>query len=481
MKSPGTGNASGESPNVENASTKNHEPQGQKKHGVRDGFVFEEPEEIENAAYAGFWTRLAAFLIDSVLVWVGLLLVRLVMLFVSSGLNGTVLDGNILFHYSLTDIVVYLAEVVYFILFTYYSGATLGKRVLNLRVVNADGGKLSLWDVVYRETIGRFLCAVTIGIGYIFVAADKEKRGLHDMLCDTRVIYAKTMKIYPVYYTTAGRRVPGGGIAPNRGAANYGGFAPGRGSVPYGNPAPGNGPVNYGGPVPGRGAVNYGGPVPGRETAPYGNSAPGRGAVNSGGYTASARPGNYNSFEERRGAFFYGNDVRGKENAAYGSTLQGKGNNFYGGVAPNVGNTSNMGNTPNVGSTPNVGNTPNAWNTSNMGYVPREVRYEEAAGAKEPTWSNQPGQSGQPDQPNWTRPGQPNWTQPGQSGQPGQPNWTQPGQSGQPNWTQPGQPGQPDWTQPGQPGQPNWTQPGQSGQPGQLTRPDQDLGSGTPW
>ena len=28
---------------------------------------------------------------------------------------------------------------------------------------------------------------------------DKEKRGLHDFLCDTRVIYAKKIKVIPVY------------------------------------------------------------------------------------------------------------------------------------------------------------------------------------------------------------------------------------------------------------------------------------------
>ena len=299
-----------EDPSGEDANAKEQESQGQKKYGVRDGFVFEEPEVVENVAYAGFWARLAAFLIDGVLVWLGLLLVRLVMLFVSSGLDGTILDGNILFHYSLTDIVVYAAEVVYFILFTYYSGTTLGKRALNLRVVNANGGKLSLWDVVYRETIGRFLCAVTIGIGYIFVAADKEKRGLHDMLCDTRVIYAKTMKIYPVYYTTAGKRVPSGGIAPNRGPARYGGPMSRRGPVNYGGTAPSSGLVNYGTPAPGRGPVNHGG------------ATLGRGPVNSGGYTASGRPGNYSGFEERRGASSYGNGMPGKENAAYGSTLR---------------------------------------------------------------------------------------------------------------------------------------------------------------
>ena len=53
--------------------------------------------------------------------------------------------------------------------------------------------------VVYRETIGRFLCSLSVGIGYIMAGVDKEKRGLHDFLCDTRVIYAKKIKVIPVY------------------------------------------------------------------------------------------------------------------------------------------------------------------------------------------------------------------------------------------------------------------------------------------
>ena len=36
-------------------------------------------------------------------------------------------------------------------------------------------------------------------IGYIIAGVDREKRGLHDILCDTRVIYAKKIKVIPVY------------------------------------------------------------------------------------------------------------------------------------------------------------------------------------------------------------------------------------------------------------------------------------------
>lgn len=154
--------------------------------------------------YAGFWVRLAAYAIDSVLVFLGLLIVRLILSAVMSALQGTVLGGNILFHYTLKDILLYLCQVLYFILCTYYTGTTLGKRAMNLRVVNADEGEtLSLLDVIYRETVGRFLCSVIAGIGYLIVGLDPEKRGIHDMLCDTRVVYAvkvKKMKTPPETY-----------------------------------------------------------------------------------------------------------------------------------------------------------------------------------------------------------------------------------------------------------------------------------------
>lgn len=60
---------------------------------------------------------------------------------------------------------------------------------MNIKVVNADGGRLSFFQVLYRETIGRFLSGVILGIGYIMIAMDKRKRALHDHLSDTRVIY----------------------------------------------------------------------------------------------------------------------------------------------------------------------------------------------------------------------------------------------------------------------------------------------------
>lgn len=159
--------------------------------------------------YAGFWVRLAAYVIDSIIVFFGLLFVRLFLSGIMSVLSDTWIGGNILFHYTLKDILLYGFQVLYFILCTYLTGTTLGKRAMNLRVVSADGQKLTILNVVYRETIGRFLCSLSVGIGYIIAGVDREKRGLHDILCDTRVIYAKRVKVIPVYPRYQAPPMPG--------------------------------------------------------------------------------------------------------------------------------------------------------------------------------------------------------------------------------------------------------------------------------
>lgn len=153
----------------------------------------------ERPDYAGFWVRLAAYTLDSLIVFAGLLVVRLIFAATSLAGGDVLTETDILFHYSLKDIVLYVLKVLYFIAFTYLTGTTLGKKALNLRVVSKDPGeKLTLLNVVYRETIGRFLCSLPVNIGYIVAGIDSEKRGFHDMLCDTRVVYAKKVKVWTV-------------------------------------------------------------------------------------------------------------------------------------------------------------------------------------------------------------------------------------------------------------------------------------------
>lgn len=153
-----------------------------------------------DVVFAGFWVRLAAFIIDQVILWAGLVPVRLIINITMLLLSSTTLSGELLFSFSLKDIAIYLCGALYFVLCTYYTGTTPGKRLMNLRVVSADDdNKLPFINVVYRETIGRFLSGFLVAIGYLLIALDREKRGLHDILCDTRVVYGKKIKVYPQY------------------------------------------------------------------------------------------------------------------------------------------------------------------------------------------------------------------------------------------------------------------------------------------
>jgi uncharacterized RDD family membrane protein YckC len=66
-------------------------------------------------------------------------------------------------------------------------GATPGKMALGLKVVRPDGGPVGLGRAFGRY-FAKFLSMIILGIGYIMVGFDSEKRGLHDMICGTRVV-----------------------------------------------------------------------------------------------------------------------------------------------------------------------------------------------------------------------------------------------------------------------------------------------------
>lgn len=138
---------------------------------------------------------MAAHLIDMVIVGGILLFARLPLALLSLFLPTELLEYRVLFSYTIKDIYLYLGGVLYYILLTYYTGTTLGKKLMNLRIVSETGEKLTLFNVIYRETIGRFLCSFFGGIGYIMAGIDGQKRGLHDMICGTRVIYEKRVKV----------------------------------------------------------------------------------------------------------------------------------------------------------------------------------------------------------------------------------------------------------------------------------------------
>jgi uncharacterized RDD family membrane protein YckC len=74
---------------------------------------------------------------------------------------------------------------------------TLGKRLLGLRVVDANGGRITLGRSI-RRNLTKILSYVSLGIGFFWAAFSKQKRTWHDMLSATTVVYGKSEAATPV-------------------------------------------------------------------------------------------------------------------------------------------------------------------------------------------------------------------------------------------------------------------------------------------
>ena len=151
--------------------------------------------------YAGFWERVAAYLIDGLILGVpfGILMVILIFLFGGFGVmmhRRPVEPGEAMafvgpmFMFFVLGMLVFLAFH-----WLYFAGlesserqATFGKSLLSLRVTNYDGRRLS-----FGHATGRFFAKIVSGmvpfaIGYIMAAFTAKKQALHDLIAGTLVL-----------------------------------------------------------------------------------------------------------------------------------------------------------------------------------------------------------------------------------------------------------------------------------------------------
>lgn len=140
--------------------------------------------------YAGFWVRVGAALIDTLVLGLVLSLIGRVLGLSSPGieLNGTDLGSltATLMSRSWT-LELLLAALVIACWLT--KRGTPGKLILGLEVVDADTlGTLQAGQSVGRY-LGYFLSAIPFCLGLLWVGLDKRKQGWHDKLAGTLVIH----------------------------------------------------------------------------------------------------------------------------------------------------------------------------------------------------------------------------------------------------------------------------------------------------
>lgn len=170
---------------------------GPKREGLGLGAGIEDIEGLEESEtksvypkelMAGFWTRLVAFTLDSL---------------IAGALARILVDGvlNLIGAEISQNLYLPLKTLVFVLYFTLTNlatgGQTLGKMILGLRVVRLDGGNLKKSDILIREFIGRFIHNFSsLGVLYVITAFTKYKQNISDYFADTSVISLDKLALY---------------------------------------------------------------------------------------------------------------------------------------------------------------------------------------------------------------------------------------------------------------------------------------------
>ena len=122
------------------------------------------PMELATLPRAGFWIRMLALLIDLVLVS-----------FALSAIEHHGTDGLL------------LVLATYGALMWKLRGTTVGGIICHLRVVRIDGQPVS-WETAILRALGCFLSLIAAGLGFFWIAFDRERQAWHDKIAGTVVV-----------------------------------------------------------------------------------------------------------------------------------------------------------------------------------------------------------------------------------------------------------------------------------------------------
>ena len=127
---------------------------------------------------AGFWVRSLAYIIDVLIISFASLVIVVVLM---GDLTSFIIESPRF------NNLVALLTLVYNTVLIGVCATTGGKHQFRLSVVRTDGSQIGPGRALARA-IATGLSAIILGLGFLMVAFRKDKRGLHDLICDTKVI-----------------------------------------------------------------------------------------------------------------------------------------------------------------------------------------------------------------------------------------------------------------------------------------------------
>jgi uncharacterized RDD family membrane protein YckC len=144
-------------------------------------------EALAGAELASFGARAAAFAIDFLVVLLLYAPVELARQYLVQRWHG-VADIHLDAHFDFHEIGNVIALVVYFGLLAYWwSGQTIGKRLLRIRAVSLIGDRITLWQSVERA-LGYGASMLEGGFGFVQYFLHGNHCCVHDRIAETIVV-----------------------------------------------------------------------------------------------------------------------------------------------------------------------------------------------------------------------------------------------------------------------------------------------------
>ncbi len=138
--------------------------------------------------YAGFWRRMAALLLDGIIIWLALIILTFFFRFNPAFMRLALGSVFVAAVSVILSLVIFLGPMLYYVLLTGLRGQTVGKMALGIRVVNERGDLPGLGRAALREIVGKLVSTIALGLGFLWVAWDARKQGWHDKIARTVVI-----------------------------------------------------------------------------------------------------------------------------------------------------------------------------------------------------------------------------------------------------------------------------------------------------
>lgn len=142
--------------------------------------------------YAGFWKRVAASLLDAILLGAGVSIIAGI-----TGLNHSDMQDIYTYgdhamrgysgHNPVSSLLIVVSWLYAALMESSAHQATVGKMALGIKVTDEEGRRISFGRATGRH-FAKIISAIILAIGFLMVAFTEKKQGLHDKMADTLVV-----------------------------------------------------------------------------------------------------------------------------------------------------------------------------------------------------------------------------------------------------------------------------------------------------